>query len=330
MLIEGAGAMSLYAFAATGDNSLERLKWSVFHSVSAFCNAGFALQSNNLEAWWNNPALNVTVALLIVLGGLGALVLPELIGLAAGGLRLVPHLLHPKSRRFTPHLPRRVSVQTRISLIVTFGLIVVGMAGFWWIEAGHILRGRSAGDAFLVSLFQSVTTRTAGFNTVPMGELQPATLILLIMLMIVGGSPVSTAGGIKTVTLGILVLALRSLIFQRERVEVFGRTLPARALFTALNVFVLYMVTAGTGIFLLTLFDPHLALRDVSFEMISALSTVGLSTGITTELSTGSKLVLCAAMFIGRVGPIALVFSVFESRGHDVDYEFPAEDVVVG
>ena len=212
---------------------------------------------------------------------------------------------------------------------MTFGLIVVGMAGFWWIEAGHILRGRSAGDAFLVSLFQSVTTRTAGFNTVPMGELQPATLILLIMLIIVGGSPVSTAGGIKTVTLGILVLALRSLIFQRERVEVFGRTLPARALFTALNVFVLYMVTAGTGIFLLTLFDPHLALRDVSFETISALSTVGLSTGITTELSTGSKLVLCAAMFIGRVGPIALVFSVFESRGHDVDYEFPTE-VVVG
>ena len=330
VLIEGAGAMSLYAFAATGDNSLERLKWSVFHSVSAFCNAGFALQSNNLEAWWNNPALNVTVALLIVLGGLGALVLPEMIALAAGGLRLVPHLLHPKSRRFAPHLPRRVSVQTRISLIVTFGLILVGMAGFWWIEAGHILRGRSVGDAFLVSLFQSVTTRTAGFNTVPMGELQHATLILLIMLMIVGGSPVSTAGGIKTVTLGILVLALRSLIFQRERVEAFGRTLPARALFTALNVFFLYMVTAGAGIFLLTLFVPHLALRDISFETISALSTVGLSTGITTELSTGSKLVLCAAMFIGRVGPIALVFSVFESRGHDVDYEFPAEEVVVG
>ena len=129
---------------------------------------------------------------------------------------------------------------------MTFGLILVGMAGFWMIEAGHILRGRSAGDAFLVSLFQSVTARTAGFNTVPMGELQHATLILLIMLMIVGGSPVSTAGGIKTVTFGILVLALRSLIFQRERVEAFGRTLPARAFFTALNVFVLYMVRART------------------------------------------------------------------------------------
>jgi len=328
-LIEASGALSLYIFATAGDDPLERLKWSVFHAVSAFCNAGFALQANSLEAGFNNPALNITISLLIVLGGLGFLVLPELIALAGAGLRLVPHLLHAKTRRFTPHLPRRMSVQTRISLIVTFGLIVAGLVGFWWIEAGHILRGRSAGDAFLVSLFQSVTTRTAGFNTVPIGEVQQATLLLLIMLMVIGGSPVSTAGGIKTVTLGILFFALRSLIFQRERVEAFGRTLPARAFFTALNVAVLYITTAGGGMFLLSLFDPHLALRDISFETISALSTVGLSTGTTAGLSSGSKLVLCAAMFIGRVGPIALVFSVFQSRGK-VEYEFPAEDVVVG
>ena len=212
-LIEGAGAMSLYSFATTGDDSLERLKWSVFHSVSAFCNAGFSLQTSSLEIGWNDPGLNATISLLIVLGGLGFLVLPELIALAAGALRLVPHLLHPKTRRFAPHLTRRVSVQTRIPLIVSFGLIVVGLAGFWWIEAAHKLRGQSTGDAFLVALFQSVTTRTAGFNTVPIGELQQATLILLIILMVVGGSPVSTAGGIKTVTLGILFFALPRLFY---------------------------------------------------------------------------------------------------------------------
>ncbi|MGC2576698.1 MAG: potassium transporter TrkG [Terrimicrobiaceae bacterium] len=132
--------------------------------MSAFCNAGFALQSNSLEAGWNDPALNVTIALLIVLGGLGFLVIPEPIAFVAGGLRLVPHFPHPRSRRFARRRPRRVSVQTRISLIVTFGLILIGMAGFWMIESGHILRGRSADDAFLVSLFQSVTTRTAGFK----------------------------------------------------------------------------------------------------------------------------------------------------------------------
>ena len=328
-LIEGAGALSLYIFATTEGDALERLKWSVFHSVSAFCNAGFALESNNLESLWNNPGVNLTIIVLIVLGGLGFLVLPELIGLAGAGLRLLPQLLHSKSRRFAPHLPRRLSVQSRISLIVTVGLITIGTIGFRWTESGSILRGLGGGDTFLVSFFQSVTTRTAGFNTVPMGDLQQATLILLIALMVIGGSPVSTAGGIKTVTLGILVLALRSLILQREKVEAFGRMLAGRAFFTALNVFVLYVVTASAGMFLLSYFDPHVPFRDISFETISALSTVGLSTGITAGLSTSSKLVLCAAMFIGRVGPIALVFSVFESRGH-VDYEFPEEDVVVG
>jgi trk system potassium uptake protein TrkH len=328
-LIEGAGAVSLYIFATTEGDALERLKWSVFHSVSAFCNAGFALQSDNLESLWNNPGVNLTIIVLIVLGGLGFLVLPELIGLAGAGLRLLPQLLHSKSRRFAPHLPRRLSVQSRISLIVTAGLITLGTVGFLWTESGSVLRELRGGDSFLISFFQSVTTRTAGFNTVPMGALQQATLILLIALMVIGGSPVSTAGGIKTVTLGILFLALRSLILQREKVEAFGRTLAGRAFFTALNVFVLYVVTASTGMFLLSYFDPHVPFRDVSFETISALSTVGLSTGITAGLSTSSKLVLCAAMFIGRVGPIALVFSVFESRGH-VEYEFPEEDVVVG
>ena len=328
-LIESAGALSLYIFATTEGDALERLKWSVFHSVSAFCNAGFALQSNNLESLWNNPGVNLTIIVLIVLGGLGFLVLPELIGLAGAGLRLLPQLLDSKSRRFAPHLPRRLSVQSRISLIVTVGLITIGTIGFRFTESGSILRGLGGGDTFLVSFFQSVTTRTAGFNTVPMGDLQQATLILLITLMVIGGSPVSTAGGIKTVTLGILFLALRSLILQREKVEAFGRMLAGRAFFTALNVFVLYVVTASAEMFLLSYFDPHVSFRDISFETISALSTVGLSTGITAGLSTSSKLVLCAAMFIGRVGPIALVFSVFESRGH-VDYEFPEEDVVVG
>jgi trk system potassium uptake protein len=328
-LIEGAGAAGLYVFATTEGSALERLKWSVFHSVSAFCNAGFALQSNNLESLWNNPGLNLTIIVLIVLGGLGFLVLPELIALGGAGLRLLPQLLHPRSRRFAPHLPRRLSVQARISLIITIGLITMGTLGFLWTESGNVLHGLNAGESFLVSFFQSVTTRTAGFNTVPMGELQQATLILLIALMVIGGSPVSTAGGIKTVTLGILLLALRSLILQREKVEAFGRRLAGRAFFTALNVFVLYVVTASAGMFLISYFDPQVSLRDISFETISALSTVGLSTGITPGLSTGSKLVLCVAMFIGRVGPIALVFSVFESRGH-VDYEFPEEDVVVG
>jgi trk system potassium uptake protein TrkH len=151
----------------------------------------------------------------------------------------------------------------------------------------------------------------------------------MIFLMVVGGCPVSTAGGIKTVTFGVLFLALRSMMYRRQNVEAFGRTLPPRVFFTALNVFILYSATAGVSVFLLSIFDPQIPLRDTLFETISALSTVGLSTGITVQLSTASKVVLCIAMFVGRVGPIALVFSVFQARGK-VEYEFPTEDVVVG
>lgn len=326
--IEGAGVVTLYAMAP-GDDGLERLKWSVFHAVSAFCNAGFALHGTSLEFARTHAGINATIGLLIILGGLGFLVLPELIAMGVAHLRRVPLLFHPARRRFQPLRAGRLTVQTRISLRVTGWLLLVGLAGFWVLEGRFYLAEKPTHDAFLTSAFQSITTRTAGFNTVPIGELQQATLLFMIMLMVIGGCPVSTAGGIKTVTVGILLLALRSLISKKENVEAFGRTVPRRAFFTALNVAVLYLTTAGVGVLLLSVFDPHLALRDTLFETVSALSTVGLSTGITASLSPGSKLVLCVAMFIGRVGPIALVLAVIQSRGR-VEYEFPQEDVVVG
>lgn len=329
-IIEITGAICLFVSTPGLEDPFDRLKWSVFHSISAFCNAGFALQADGLESFAGNPAVVTTIMMLIVLGGLGFLVLPELLAVLAARMRQLPYALTPLRRKFVS-VPScaRLSVQSRISLVVTGFLLLAGLVGFWALEAGHLLSGKSAAAAFSDSFFQSVTSRTAGFNTVPIGSLQQSTLILIIALMIIGGCPVSTAGGIKTVTFGILVLALRSLIFQKQRIEAFGRTVAPRALFTALNVFVLYMMTAAVCLFLLTITDPGLALRDTVFETFSALSTVGLSTGITPQLSTGGKLTLCLAMFIGRVGPIALVLTVFQSRDR-VKYEFPTEDVVVG
>lgn len=330
VLIEVTGAVCLFVATPMMEDPFDRLKWSVFHSISAFCNAGFALQTNGLESFAGNSTVMSTIMALIVLGGLGFLVLPELLGILAARVQRLPYVLTPLRRKFVsaPLCPR-LSVQSRISLVVTGALLLAGLAGFWALEAGHVLSGKTAAAAFSDSFFQSVTTRTAGFNTVPIGNLQQSTLILIIALMIIGGCPVSTAGGIKTVTFGILVLALRSLIFQKHRIEAFGRTVAPRALFTALNVFVLYMLAAAVCLFLLTLTDPGLALRDTLFETFSALSTVGLSTGITPQLTTGGKLVLCLAMFIGRVGPIALVLTIFHARDR-VEYEFPTEDVVVG
>lgn len=328
-IIEGAGAASLYAFAPLDGDLFERLKWCVFHSVSAFCNAGFAFQPDSLEFVRNDTAVNCIFMLLITLGSLGFLVLPELLSKIPTALRSLPLLLHPKTRRFQPATFTRLTVQTRMSLQITLWLTLVGMLGFLILEAGNILKDASTGESLVTSAFQSVTLRTAGFNTVPFDKLHQATLLLMIMLMVIGGSPVSTAGGIKTVTFGVLLLSLQSMIFRRRNVEAYGRTIPPRIFFTALNVAVLYVATASGCIFLISAFDPKFDLRDTLFETISALSTVGLSTGITAKLSPASQLVLCAAMFIGRVGPIALVFSVFQSRGK-VDYEFPSEDVVVG
>lgn len=328
LVVEGLGALILFRCGDPSMPVIDRLGWAMFHSVSAFCNAGFGLSTNNLEFAVRDPGINITVMLLIIAGGLGFLVIPEV--LAAfwiGGKELLP------GRFFRAGKPGfrwpKFSVQTRLSLWVTGILILVGTLGIWFIESERLLSGFGTFDAVMASAFQSVTARTAGFNTVPIGGLQNATLILIMFLMVIGGSPVSTAGGIKTVTFAILILGLKALVTGKDRLEVFGRTLPTRAIFSALNVFVLYAISATAGLLAVSLFDPAVPLRDAGFEVISALSTVGLSTGITANLSPASKLVLCALMFIGRIGPIALVLSVFQARAR-IAYDFPAEDVVVG
>lgn len=326
--IEVAGAALLWLSAPDQTEPLARLRWAVFHAVSAFCNAGFALQSDSLTAYAAQPFVMLTIMALVVLGGLGFLVIPELVSFRLTRLPLFRQFAWFR-RLHAGQAPTRLSVQTKVSLAVTGALLLVGFVGFWALEGGHVLRGRPVGESFLVAAFQSVTPRTAGFNTVPIDQLQDATLVLLMMLMVVGASPVSTGGGIKTVTFGVLLLAIRAMVMRRERAEAFGRTLPTKVLLSALSVFVIYVLAAGLGVFLLAWFDPKMNLQDQVFEVISALSTVGLSTGITADLSAPSKLVLCALMFVGRVGPISLALSVLQSRS-STTYEFPEEEVVVG
>lgn len=327
-VIELAGASLLYLFLPAEGDALARLQWSLFHAVSAFCNAGFALHADSLEGFQTSPGVNFTIMGLVVLGGLGFLTISELVGFRLTRSPFFRRMSFFR-RLHAGQVPARLSVQTKLGLSMMLALLVTGLLGFWILEANSMLRDNSFGERFLISAFQSVTPRTAGFNTVPIGQLQDATLVLLMVLMVIGANPVSAGGGIKTVSFGILLLALRAMVAQRDRVEAFGRTIPARTLVAALSVFVIYIVSATVGVFLLSIFDSHLAFKSRVFEVISALSTVGLSTGITTELSVGSKLVLCMAMFVGRVGPLALVLSVFQS-GRPLAYEFPEEEVVVG
>jgi len=327
-LVEGVGTVCLYACLPSEPDRLGRLGWSIFHSVSAFCNAGFALQAESLTTFQAHPGMMLTFMGLIVLGGLGFLVVTDLLGLQVSRLPLIRRI--PWVRRYNQRVPvYRLPVQTRLSAVVTGALIVAGMAGFWMLEVGSTLSEKPVMTQFWISMFQSVTARTAGFNTVAMDELGPATLLLLVALMVVGASPVSTGGGIKTVTFAVLLLALRTLVTGRERVEVYGRALPARVLLAALGVVILYVLVAGLGIFGLTWCDPQMPLRSQLFDVVSALSTVGLSAGITAQLSPGSQLILCALMFIGRVGPISLMLSVVRME-RPTRYQYPEEDLVVG
>lgn len=328
IVVELAGAVMIYAWLPEKDNPVKAAGWSLFHSVSAFCNAGFALERDSLIGYQGQTGVLLTIMGLIVLGGLGFLVVTDVVGVQLTRWPLIRDV--PMVRRFNRRIPvYRLPMQTRISLVVTGLMLALGVVGFWWLESGHLLADESWLGRLGIATFQSVTSRTAGFNTVAMDALQPATLLLLMALMVVGASPVSTGGGIKTVTLGVLVLAMRALLTGRERVEAFGRALPQKVVFAALSVVVLYAVTAGLGVFALAIFDPAIPLQDQAFEAISALSTVGLSTGITAELSTGSKLVLCGLMFIGRVGPLSLVLSMFRGTPN-VRYQYPEEDLVVG
>jgi len=328
LLVEFAGAAVIFSSLPANDVPVRAACWSLFHSVSAFCNAGFALQADSLVGYRDNVGICLAVMALIILGGLGFLVLNDVARVQVSRLPLVRMI--PAVRRYNRRLPvQRLSLQSRLSFVVTALLLVVGFVGFWILEGSTGEVGETWGARFWAAAFQSVTSRTAGFNTVDIGHLQLTTLLLVMALMVIGACPVSTGGGIKTVTFGVLVLALRALLLGRDRVEVFGRALPQKVVFATLSVTLLYVAAGWAGTFALAFFDPQAPLHAQSFEVISALSTVGLSTGITAQLSTGSKLVLCLLMFVGRVGPLSLVLCVFRS-GSSVPYRFPDENVVVG
>jgi len=323
--IEALGAYLLFQ-ALPADVALNgsRAWWAVFHSVSAFCNAGFGLQTDSLASLRGAVGVNLTVVALLVLGGLGAPVLRELVRLGREHLAI----LFIRRRRRPYLAPMRL--QARLAVVPTLVLLPLGALLIFALERRVALAGLGTGEALLASFFQSATTRTAGFSTVDMGGFRDATLLFMTGLMIVGASPVSTGGGIKTATVMVLFLTLRAMAEGRDEVEYHGRTIARAAVRAALSVLLLYGATAATGIFVLSLTDPGIELRDRVFEVISALSTVGLSTGVTASLSPQGRVLLCVLMFLGRVGPLSLMLDVFRPRVSTATYRYPTEPVLLG
>ncbi len=314
LLMEALGAAVLFhRWLALGEPPSTALGLAAFHSVSAFCNAGFSLFSDSLLQYAGDPVINLAVLSLIVVGGLGFPVVLD-----------IYQYLRDLRRARRPSL----SLHSKLVITTTALLIGAGFVLFLGLEAGGILRDKPAATALWIAAFQAITPRTAGFNTVPIGHLRDATLLLLATLMFIGASPGSTGGGIKTSTFATLVLVIRSMIRGERQCQVWGRTIPAAVYQRAFAVFALMLTALITFTFLLTLTEGYHFLS-LLFEAASALGTVGLTTGITPTLSNIGRLLITVAMFIGRVGPLTLAVAI-RPRVRAATYTFPDEDIMVG
>jgi len=315
VLLEAVGAVLLFVSTRGEFGSPRAALWtSVFHSISAFCNAGFSLHSTSLERYVGNVPVLLTVTTLIVLGGLGFPVMMN-----ALGYRVLAE--HPSRCR------SRWGVHARLVLLVTGVLLAVGTVGFFFLERNGALAGKSLGQQVLSSYFGSVTARTAGFNTVRTAYLSLPTLFLLTALMFIGGSPGGTAGGVKTSTTGVVFATISALFRGKNRVEIMRRRIPDTVVNQALVVVAAAILIVTGGTFFLLASEGG-ALSDALFEVVSAFGTVGLSTGMTPLGSPGSKVVLALVMLIGRIGPLTLALAVGQREARQ-SYDYPEETVLV-
>lgn len=315
ILIEAIGASILSAeFAANfGWSTGRSLYYGTYHAISAFCNAGFGLMSDSLAGLRGSALTNFTVMGLIILGGLGFSVLLNLNRMFSGWIR----------RRKT-----RMSLHTRIVLIMSGLLIAAGTLFFAAAEWNHSFAGMTVKEKLLAASFQSVTCRTAGFSTVDNALLTPSSILFAIMLMFIGASPGSTGGGIKTTTLAVLSLRVRALLSGRTEVETGNRTIPQVILHRSISI--VFLSALVCFLFLLALArTENLPFMHLFFETISAFGTVGLSCGVTSKLSVAGKFLITLLMFIGRIGPLTLALAIGE-RTVKGTFAFPEEKVMVG
>ncbi len=312
--VELVGALLLWLRLRSADPG-STFFTALFHAVSAFCNAGFSLYSDSLSRFGSDPYLLILIMVLIVLGGLGFLVINDL-------------LLYLRKKK------RSLALHTKLVLAATVILILIGTGAYLLIERARAFRSFSAGKSLLNALFQSVTTRTAGFNVVDQGVLSNPSKVLTMLLMFIGGSPASIAGGIKTTTFAIVMLAIFKEIDWQGRIRIANRVLPS-AIVTKSMLF----LGKAAGILLLSVFllsvtemlhasGAGFAFLDIVFESFSAFGTVGLSTGITEQLSRAGKIIVIATMFAGRVGLISLSIPLFKEQHREIEY--PEEEVLIG
>ncbi|HRX76766.1 MAG TPA: potassium transporter TrkG, partial [Candidatus Cloacimonadota bacterium] len=310
-IIELVGAILLFFVFSQKMNPAEAMYSSIFHSISAFCNAGFSLFSDSFIGFVDNPLLNITITLLILLGGIGFAVMIDLYRYVIGEDKV-----------------RKLNLHSKIVLCTSGLLLLIGFIGFYWAEYNGSMQGFSISRRILSSWFQSVTTRTAGFNTIDFSIINPATVLVCLGLMFIGASPGSTGGGVKTTTFAVLMISVISMLRGRRELTLFNRKISLSNHREATSLIMLAGMIIFLVVFLLLIVEGK-AFSKVVFEAISAFGTVGLSMGITPHLSSVGKLLITLLMYIGRIGPLTMIYAL-SLRKVQPRISFAEEKIAIG
>ena len=316
LIIEGTGALLLGILWRNDFDTLgTTIFYSVFHSISAFNNAGFSLFSDSLASQsvqWDF-SIHWVIALMIVLGGIGFGTITDILRQS--------WTKQPLLRSW-----RGLRIGTKLGLVVSATLIFAGGIIFFFLDPGSQNIGAHISDSF----FQSITARTAGFNTVSIGALATPAILFLIFLMFIGGGSGSTAGGIKTSTFALVFMSAAATIQGKKNINLYKTQIPWELMNRAFAIFLFSVVSILLGVFALTILEPSMNLLELAFEEVSAFCTVGLSTGITADLGTGSKVILMLSMLVGRVGTLTLAFALSGQRQEVNTFKYPKANIHVG
>ena len=313
LFIELIGAAVLFFEFIKKFKFLKAIYYSVFHSVSAFCNAGFSLFSDNLESFKGSIIINTVIPILIIVGGLGFSTIIN-----------VYKYLRKKDKRIT--------TTSKITLKVTLGFVILGAFFIFIFEHANM---KTIGNYTFIEkigavFFQSVTTRTAGFNTMSLAGMKEITALLFIFFMFIGASPGSTGGGVKTTTFGLIVLGVITIIKNEEYIEYNGRKISWTNFNRAISIVFISVWYIITILFLLILLEPDINVMNLLFELVSAFGTVGVTRNLTPYLGNMSKILLIVTMFIGRVGPLTIVSALSLKKIKSGKYKYPEENILIG
>lgn len=326
--IEVIGATLIFITTSNSSQStIEHAFFSIFHSISSFCNAGFSTLTKGLaeESYVYNYEFQIIIALLYIFGGLGFPIV----------INLLQYLKHQYSKVIAKYLENKktsrpwvININSKINLITTLSITIAATVIIWILENDNLFSVHSDVGRWVTAFFTATTPRTAGYNTIDFGLLKTESVLFIILLMWIGASPNSTGGGIKTSTFAVAVLNIYSLIKGKENVEIFKRKIAEVTIKRAFATMTLSLFVIGIGIFLISIFEKKYNLLQIAFETFSAYSTVGLSMGITFGLSSYSKIVIIILMFFGRVTMLTIMIALFK-KVKFTNYRYAEEELTI-